>query len=275
MWTDSYRTWIGQEYDEDGGFPSFSGMYLSDNYVMEFQWYGDTVMSMKNGGFAVGNNYNNSDGQYVEIHKARGTDPVLNGDDIGGLGFWGRDASGGGWDEFQYVDTFSVLDALIQVSVEAGTIDATLPTKMTFHTTSATGSMTEKMVLDGDGNLGIGDTNPSVALDVVGDINYTGVIQDVSDRRLKENLAPLENSLEGLRSLDGYSFTMKGDEAGTVEYGLIAQEVERVFPELVTTGDDGYMAMNYIGLIAPMVEAMKDQQTQIEALKARIEALEQ
>jgi hypothetical protein len=125
------------------------------------------------------------------------------------------------------------------------------------------------------GNLGIGETNPSVALDVVGDIHFTGSLLDVSDERLKDNITPLERSLERVVSLGGYTFTMKEDEAGVVEYGLLAQEVEQVFPELVTTGDDGFKRMNYIGMIAPLVEALKAQQAQIEALEARIEQFEQ
>ena len=129
------------------------------------------------------------------------------------------------------------------------------------------------MVIDGDGNVGIGDTDPAVALDVVGDINYTGVIQDVSDRRLKENVKPLEGSLKGITSLDGYSFTMKGDDAAVREYGLMAQDVEEVFPELVTTGEDGFKTMNYIGLIAPLVESVKDLSARIEALEAENQSL--
>jgi hypothetical protein len=123
--------------------------------------------------------------------------------------------------------------------------------------------------------IGINESSPSAALDVIGDIHYTGVLQDVSDARLKDNITPLEGSLERVVTLGGYSFTMKEDEAGVVEYGLLAQEVEQVFPELVTTGDDGFKTMNYIGMIAPLVEAVKAQQAQIEALEARIEQLEQ
>lgn len=131
------------------------------------------------------------------------------------------------------------------------------------------------------GNVGIGDSNPSVALSVVGDINYTGVITDISDRRLKENITPLTNSLEGVLALQGYSFTMKGDATGAIEYGLIAQEVQAVFPHLVVTKPDGTMALNYMGLFGPLVEAVKEQQKEIEAqqnelgdLRARLEALE-
>lgn len=274
MWADSYRSWFGQAYDENGGLPDFTGMYVNDGYILEFEYYGDTIFSMRNGGFALGNSDVNSTGTILEIRKSRGTGPVQNADEIGAIGFYGKETTNS-FEEFgaNVAGGVSIMDALIRVSVEAGTIDTSIPTKMTFHTTSATGALSEKMVIDGDGNVGIGDTDPAVALDVVGDINYTGVIQDVSDRRLKENVKPLEGSLKGITSLDGYSFTMKGDDAAVREYGLMAQDVEEVFPELVTTGEDGFKTMNYIGLIAPLVESVKDLSARIEALEAENQSL--
>lgn len=111
-------------------------------------------------------------------------------------------------------------------------------------------------------------------LTVTGDIDYTGVITDISDRNLKENITPLQNSLETIQGLQGYSFTMKGDESGEIEYGLIAQEVEPGFPHLVKTKDNGTKSLNYIGLIAPMVEAIKELRAENKELKVRVEALE-
>jgi hypothetical protein len=55
--------------------------------------------------------------------------------------------------------------------------------------------------------------------------------------------------------------------------GLIAQEVEEVFPEVVTTGPDGMKGINYAALIAPLIEAMKQQRAQIGELRAEIQAL--
>lgn len=105
-------------------------------------------------------------------------------------------------------------------------------------------------------------------LTVTGDIDYTGVLTDTSDRRLKENIAPLEESLARITSLQGISFTMKDDEAALRELGFIAQDVEPHFPALVRTKDDGLKTLNYIGLIAPLVEAVKEQQVIIEKLEA-------
>jgi hypothetical protein len=124
----------------------------------------------------------------------------------------------------------------------------------------------------GDAQLVWNKTTNTLTLD--GYLDYTGAITDISDRRKKENITPLENALEGLMALQAYSFTMKGDESRAVEYGLMAQDVLPVFPELVKTKENGVMTLNYIGLIAPMVEAMKAQQDQIESLQATNKSLE-
>lgn len=126
----------------------------------------------------------------------------------------------------------------------------------------------------GSPQVGIGKSDPTVALDVVGDINYTGVVTDVSDIRLKYDIQPLQSPLQKITSLNGFAFKMKGDENQSVEYGVSAQDVQVVFPELVHQVDDnGTLGVSYNGLIAPMIEAMKEQQAEIDSLKAEIEAL--
>lgn len=139
------------------------------------------------------------------------------------------------------------------------------------------------------GNVGIGTSTPTSALHVIGDIQYTGVLTDLSDRRLKDRITPLENALDGILTLQGYSYVMKDDPAQTPEYGLMAQDVETVFPVLVKTDDNGTKSLNYSGLIAPMIESIKAQQQiideqksaiaaqkeEINTLKARMDALEQ
>ena len=95
----------------------------------------------------------------------------------------------------------------------------------------------------------------------------------MSDRRLKKDIVPLSkrgSMLDKLGQLDGYSFRMKDDPKGQVEYGVMAQDVKKVFPELVETDatPEHYMRVNYIGMIAPLIEANKEQQAEIKALKA-------
>lgn len=124
------------------------------------------------------------------------------------------------------------------------------------------------------GNLGINQTNPTVALSVTGDINYTGTLTDTSDRRLKDNIRPLEGSLDKLMMLDGFAFEMKNDPKKQTEYGVMAQDVEKAFPELVHTIDkDGHLGVTYDGLIPPIIEAIKELKAENEKLRAEIEAL--
>lgn len=130
----------------------------------------------------------------------------------------------------------------------------------------------------------IGDQSGTNTLKVVGNIEYTGSISDISDRRLKENIEPLTGSLDKICQLEAKSYTMVDDEDKTEELGFIAQDVQQIFPNLVkeNTDDekpedergDPYLSVSYMQLIAPMVEAIKELKSENEALKARVAALE-
>ena len=150
---------------------------------------------------------------------------------------------------------------------------------MLFSTSNA-GTFTEKMRLSPEGYLGIGEDTPNVALDVAGDIEHTGTITDVSDIRLKDNIKPLNktgNLLERINQIETYSFTMKGDEKSRIEYGVMAQELEEIFPTLVHTADDemGTKSVNYVGLVAPMIEATKELKAENDSLKSQMDDLSQ
>jgi hypothetical protein len=102
--------------------------------------------------------------------------------------------------------------------------------------------------------------------------DYT-VVQP-SDSRLKDNLTPITTPVEKIKSLRGVEFDWNsGEHVGTHDVGLIAQDVEAVLPEAVTTQEDGYKNLAYTKVIPLLVEAMKEQQTMIEALRAEIELL--
>ncbi len=130
----------------------------------------------------------------------------------------------------------------------------------------------------GTPQVGIGEASPDVALDVVGDIEYTGTITDVSDMRLKTDITPLDSHevIGRLSRIDTYSFRMKGGESGRLELGVMAQEVEKVFPELVRTADDemGTKSVNYVGFIAPLIEASKELKAENDTLRAELAALQ-
>ncbi|WP_437186721.1 tail fiber domain-containing protein [Planctomicrobium sp. SH668] len=127
------------------------------------------------------------------------------------------------------------------------------------------------------GSLAIGKSTPSVALDVVGDIAYTGDITDVSDRRLKKDIHPLSERgpmLDLLSRVQTYSFVMIDDKHNQTKFGVMAQELEEIFPELVKTAPDELRtkSVNYIGLVPPLIRAMQEQQQTIEQLETDVQS---
>ena len=118
-----------------------------------------------------------------------------------------------------------------------------------------------------------------------GNLYHTGSLNsnhNFSDERLKDNIVVISNALEKVSSLRGITFTRKDD--GTVGTGLIAQELEKVLPEAVyesktidsLENDDAeeWKAINYGNTVGLLVEAIKEQQQEIQDLKSRIERLE-
>ena len=94
-----------------------------------------------------------------------------------------------------------------------------------------------------------------------------------SDRRLKTNINPLQKSLDKVMKLNGVTFNWNRSNAKnanastTLQYGFVAQDIEKVLPELVSEGADGYKSVNYIGVIPVLTQAMQEQQQEIEQLK--------
>lgn len=101
-----------------------------------------------------------------------------------------------------------------------------------------------------------------------------------SDIRWKQNITPLAGALNNILALRGVQFEWKLEEYPDngfregKQIGLIAQEVEAVLPELVRTDNEGYKALDYPKITAVLVEAVKEQQKQIEELKAAVAALQ-
>jgi hypothetical protein len=89
------------------------------------------------------------------------------------------------------------------------------------------------------------------------------VLTSTSDQTLKENITPITNALDIINNIDGVKFNWKDN--GNPSAGLIAQQVEQYLPELIST-EDGKKSLNYNGIIAVLVEAIKAQQIQIDAL---------
>jgi hypothetical protein len=136
-----------------------------------------------------------------------------------------------------------------------------------------TGNTERVRILAANGYVGLGTTAPSVRLDVVGDIKATGdvIAFSTSDSRLKQDLTPISGALDKVSQLNGYTFTWNNElqQARTGKsVGVIAQEVERILPELVVDRENGFKAVDYEGLVPVLIEAIKELKTELETLKA-------
>ena len=116
------------------------------------------------------------------------------------------------------------------------------------------------------GNVGIGTITPSYKLDVSGIIRGNNV--SPSDVRWKVNINTIEGSLEKISQLRGvtYEWTDASKGVGN-QIGVIAQEVEDIFPEAVSTDDQGYKSVAYAKLVSPLIEAVKELKMENEKLK--------
>ncbi|GEM_PF-1904427 len=102
-----------------------------------------------------------------------------------------------------------------------------------------------------------------------------GVYNQISDIRLKKDIQPIPNALKRVSQLQGVNYRWKDESSGTeLRMGLIAQDVEKVFPEIVSTDEQGYKSLAYSSLVAALTEAIKELKTEVDHLKEEIKALQ-
>tara|TARA_R110002020_G_scaffold9501_4_gene37239 strand:+ start:7678 stop:14217 length:6540 start_codon:yes stop_codon:yes gene_type:complete len=135
-----------------------------------------------------------------------------------------------------------------------------------------TGDQTHNVKVFGSFGVNVNASGTAGRADFANDV----VAFSTSDKRLKENVKPLDNALDKISKISGVSFDWKelsekekeiihGNEGHDV--GVIAQEIEEVLPEVVTTRDTGYKAVKYEKIVPLLIQAIKEQQQQIEELK--------
>ncbi|MBN1997298.1 tail fiber domain-containing protein [candidate division KSB1 bacterium] len=129
-----------------------------------------------------------------------------------------------------------------------------------------------------EGPVGIGALDPgSYKLYVAGNAYTTGTWGS-SDVRFKKEISPLENVLDHIDRLNGVSFKWRAGEFkdrglnDRTQIGLIAQEVEQEFPELVSTDKEGYKAVAYDRLTAVLLQAVKELRSENQQLRSRLDA---
>ncbi|MEG0926716.1 tail fiber domain-containing protein [Chryseobacterium sp.] len=120
--------------------------------------------------------------------------------------------------------------------------------------------------------------NQAGTFNVIGSVQSHGVTLS-SDARFKTDIATIKNALPIITSLRGTTYEMNKAAfperhfADGKQYGVIAQEIEKVLPELVITNEDGYKSVNYQGMIPVLIEAVKEQQKIIQQLQKDMEQL--
>ena len=122
-------------------------------------------------------------------------------------------------------------------------------------------------------NIGIGTTNPTSKLHIIGDVLVGGGVSatqftSLSDSRYKKNVVTISDSLDKVEKLRGVRFDWK--ESGLPSYGVFAEELQEVLPELVYGNDP--KTVNYNGIVGVLIEAIKEQQVRIEELERKLNA---
>jgi len=176
---------------------------------------------------------------------------------------------------FGYFDTDSIYQDAGLRFYEAGVEKSHLFHQAGTNTLNLYGDGYTGISINADGEVGIGTTAPNYTLDVRGTIGNFATLYH-SDRRWKDNIQTLSNSLDKVQQLRGVSFDWKRDECADMNFpegrqiGLIAQEVEEVIPEVVSTAAGGYKSIDYAKLVALLIEANKEQQKQIDELREQL-----
>jgi hypothetical protein len=174
-----------------------------------------------------------------------------------------------------------------QFSADGDFSSTSAPGKISFHTTAEGSTVPlERMVITSSGNVGINDTDPQYKLVVKPSPSAwtyirssDGSWQPGSDRRIKKNISGIENALEKILRVQGVRYDSIIETSSVPQkgksFGFIAQDLETIFPELVGTDRKGRKSIPYAAITPVLVEAIKAQHEEIEALRKEINALKE
>ncbi|WP_422359565.1 tail fiber domain-containing protein [Reichenbachiella sp.] len=232
--------------DDDGSGNYWGQLELSTNQG------NDSRMNISSGGINMGNNaydngivmnYDNSGGGVFEMYAGSSLQAFINGSN-GDASFQGEVVA----------NSFLINDPGDGVSMSRDS-DAG----------------------DGDGIGGIVNVNGDGFVHisgVTGDIDISGSYNNTSDARFKKNVKSIDNALAKTQQLNGYTYNwnklakkQKGITNKEEQVGILAQELEAVFPQLVKTDDEGYKSVNYAALTAVLIEAVKELSEQVTNLQ--------
>jgi hypothetical protein len=117
-------------------------------------------------------------------------------------------------------------------------------------------------------NISVGGTANIVSELIVGGSVTATDFNSVSDMTLKENIQPIHNAQDILSQINPVSFQWKDTDDNKLSYGVVAQEIEKVLPEIVNTNGSGVKSVAYIQLIALLIDAVKTLNKEVQELKS-------
>lgn len=165
----------------------------------------------------------------------------------------------------------------VEVSLIKGLQNAGVNKRITVFSGSSAVSSSQGLILDTNNNVGIGvdessDLPLSYKLMVSGSIKASGTVVQGSDIRQKEDIRPIDNALSRIDSIDGVYFTYKDSKEKSI--GVVAQDIQKVLPEVVSEDNNGYLNVDYGGLVPLLIETIKEHKSIINDLEKRISQLE-
>lgn len=160
-----------------------------------------------------------------------------------------------------------------------------VPGRLNFSTLWGSAPIPDLVTMDfTNGRVGINNPSPTYRLEVGGNMNVNGIVYAFgvplpSDIRLKRDIKPITHAIEMIQSIRGVHYMWRTDEFPQMtlpeerQIGVIAQEVEKLLPEVISEKKDGYKAVDYTKIVPVLIEAVKEQQQQIANLQTLVDQL--
>jgi uncharacterized coiled-coil protein SlyX len=241
---------------DDVNVGSVQGVALTSGEVTQLATIGTTTISATQWGYLGGSDQNVKTNSDVSFASASLSNVVISGN-------------------------LTVLGDAVELGVSELTIEDKTITVASGSADSAAADGAGIIIAGADESITWNHAN--TRFNISDDIHVTGTIKatdDIiafasSDRELKNNILPITNPLEKINKIGGYSFDWNEDKQHIYngkDYGVIAQEIEQVLPELVQTRENGYKAVKYDKLVSLLIEGIKELSNEVEELKRKIQS---
>ena len=259
----------GASLQVNGGTRIYDEKILFNAQASKIQCDGD-ILTLMSGG---------SSGTYLDISDSSNevvisssTDFVPASDNTGTVGTSARTFNNGRFTNFQVDSVLSVRNYIDLADSDGIRFGSSDDFRMFYD-----GSNNElEMEMESACNrIRITDNTTSrFTLSKDGTFTATGDVVAYSDERVKENIVTIGNALDKVTKLRGVTYNRTDIKDKSTKIGVIAQEIEKVLPEVVQKDEEGMLGVSYGNMVGLLIEGMKEQQSQIEELKAIVNKLQ-